>query len=149
MWWVRGCVLEMRHGRCPGVPGEAPDRRFPEGVKGKALVLRTDNGCQFTSRRFVETLRVHDITHSRTGYNNPEGNAMVERFYRTLKEEEVWLKEYQVIREAAGAIHRFIDFYNNERIHSSLDWLTPAQYLKKWETSLSKLVVSEANLIAA
>ncbi len=69
-------------------------------MKGKALVLRTDNGCQFTSRRFVLALKSQDITHSRTGYNNPEGNAMVERFYRTLKEEEVWLKEYQDIREA-------------------------------------------------
>lgn len=79
------------------------------------------------------------ITHSRTGYNNPEGNAIVERFYRTLKEEGVWLKEYQDIREAAEAICRFINFYNNERIHSSLGGLSPAKYLKKRETSLSKI----------
>ncbi len=79
---------------------EAIGRRFPEGVKGKGLALRTDNGCQFTSRRFVLALKSLGITPSRTGYNNPEGNAMVERFYRTLKEEEVWLKEYQDIREA-------------------------------------------------
>lgn len=64
---------------------------------------------------------------------------MVERFYRALKEKEVWLKESRDIREAAGAIYRFMNFYNKERIHSGLGRLSPAQYLEKWETSLSKI----------
>lgn len=66
---------------------------------------------------------------------------MVERFYRALKEKEVWLKEYWDIREAAGAIHRFMNFYNKERIHSSLGWLSPAPYLKNRGKSLSRITV--------
>ena len=56
----------------------------------KGLTLTTDNGTQFTSARFIATLGQLGITHRRTAYNHPEGNGRIERFHRSLKEEEVW-----------------------------------------------------------
>ena len=64
------------------------------------MTLTTDNGTQFTSARYVETLNRLGITHRRTAYNHPEGNSYIERFHRSLKEEEVWLNEYQNFDQA-------------------------------------------------
>ncbi len=58
----------------------------PFGSRGMALTLTTDNGTQFTSARYVETLNQLGITHRRTAYNHPEGNSYIERFHRSLKE---------------------------------------------------------------
>ena len=56
-----------------------------DGSRGSGLVLTTDNGTQFTSTRFVDTLSRLGITHRRTAYNHPEGNGLIERFHRSLK----------------------------------------------------------------
>jgi putative transposase len=69
--------------------------RLPEGSREADLTLTTDNGTQFTSTRFLETLARLGITHRRTAYNHPEGNSYIERFHRSLKEEEVWTAEYR------------------------------------------------------
>ena len=58
----------------------------PFGSRGMGLTLTTDNGTQFTSARYVETLNQLGITHRRTAYNHPEGNSYIERFHRSLKE---------------------------------------------------------------
>ena len=55
----------------------------------RVLTLTTDNGTQFTSARYVETLNQLGITHRRTAYNHPEGNSYIERFHRSLKERRV------------------------------------------------------------
>jgi putative transposase len=60
---------------------------LPFGSRGTGLTLTTDNGTQFTSARYVETLNRLGITHRRTAYNHPEGNSYIERFHRSLKEE--------------------------------------------------------------
>ncbi|AEJ43378.1 Integrase catalytic region [Alicyclobacillus acidocaldarius subsp. acidocaldarius Tc-4-1] len=67
----------------------ALDYRFPNGVQGAGLTLRTDNGCQMTSRRFIEAMKACQINHERTGFNNPDADGYIERFFRSLKEEEV------------------------------------------------------------
>ena len=64
--------------------------RLPEGSRDASVTLTTDNGTQFTSTRFIETLNRLGIIHRRTVYNHPEGNSYIERFHRSLKEEEVW-----------------------------------------------------------
>ena len=76
---------------------------LPFGSRGMGLTLTTDNGTQFTSARYVETLNRLGITHRRTAYNHPEGNSYIERFHRSLKEEEVWLNEYQTFDQAQRA----------------------------------------------
>jgi hypothetical protein len=63
---------------------------------------------QFTSSRFLETLGRLGITHRRTAYYHPEGNSYIERFHRSLKEEEVWTAEYSTLEEARASIARWI-----------------------------------------
>jgi len=102
--------------------------RFPHGTRDQNLTIRSDNGCQMTSKRFVKVLRDCGITHERTGYNNPDANAFIERWFRTLKEEVVWLTEYRDFDEARQDIDRYIRFYNTERLHSALGYRSPAEY---------------------
>jgi putative transposase len=98
-----------------------------DGSRGLGLVLTTDNGTQFTSTRFVETLSRLGITHRRTAYHHPEGNGLIERFHRSLKEEEIWLNEYRSLGEATESIARWITEYNHDRPHRALNNRTPRE----------------------
>jgi Integrase core domain len=93
---------------------------LPFGPRGAGLTLTTDNGTQFTSARYVETLNQLGITHRRTAYNHPEGNSYIVRFHRSLKEEEVWLNEYQNFDQAELSIASWIEEYNHDRPHRRL-----------------------------
>jgi putative transposase len=95
--------------------------------RGCNLTLNTDNGTQFTSARFVATLGELGILHRRTAYNHPEGNGMIERFHRSLKEEEIWLNEYRSLEEARESIGRWIEQYNHDRPHQALGNRTPRE----------------------
>jgi putative transposase len=101
--------------------------RLPAGSRGCGLTLTTDNGTQFTSTRFIATLGRLGITHRRTAYNHPEGNGLIERFHRSLKEEEVWLNEYRSLEEARDSVARYLHQYNHHRPHQSLKNRTPHQ----------------------
>ena len=109
------------------------NRRFPHGVQGAHLTLRTDNGCQMTSRRFVQAMKDCQVNHERTGYNNPDADGYIERFFRSLKEEEVWMQEYDSFTEAKIAIETYIEFYNKERPHSSLGYRSPEEF-RSWKS---------------
>jgi putative transposase len=98
-----------------------------DGSRGSGLVLTTDNGTQFTATRFVDTLSRLGITHRRTAYNHPEGNGLIERFHRSLKEEEIWLNEYRSLAEATESIARWITEYNHDRPHRALNNHTPRE----------------------
>jgi putative transposase len=98
---------------------------LPFGPRGTGLTLTTDNGTQFTSARYVETLNQLGITHRRTAYNHPEGNSYIERFHRSLKEEEVWLNEYRNFDQAKLSIASWIEEYNHDRPHRGLHGQTP------------------------
>jgi putative transposase len=80
---------------------------------------------QFTSSRFLETLGRLGITHRRTAYHHPEGNSYIERFHRSLKEEEVWTAEYRSLEEARASIARWIEEYNHDRPHRGVGNRTP------------------------
>jgi len=97
------------------------------GPRGIGLTLTTDNGTQFTSARFVATLNTLGISHRRTAFNHPEGNGLIERFHRSLKEEEIWLNEYRSLEEARDSIGRWIHEYNHDRPHRSLKNRTPRE----------------------
>ncbi len=99
--------------------------RLPEGSRETNLTLTTDNGTQFTSSRFIETLNRLGITHRRTAYHHPEGNSYIERFHRSLKEEEVWTAEYRSLEEARTSIARWIEEYNHDRPHRGVGNRTP------------------------
>jgi putative transposase len=91
------------------------------------LTVRCDNGSQPCSKRFVEYLGKTGVRGQYTGYNAPDDNAYVERLIRTVKEEEIWCNEYDTLREAREAIDAYVKYYNNERMHSSLDYRTPSE----------------------
>ena len=101
--------------------------RLPAGSWGAGLTLTTDNGTQFTSARFLETLTELGITHRRTAYHHPEGNSYIERFHRSLKEEEVWVSEYENLEQARASIQRYLWEYNHDRPHRSLGDRTPRE----------------------
>jgi putative transposase len=101
--------------------------RLPAGSREASVTLTTDNGTQFTSTRFIETLNRLGITHRRTAYHQPEGNSYIERFHRSLKEEEVWPAEYRNVEEARVSIARWIEEYNHDRPHCGVGNRTPRE----------------------
>jgi putative transposase len=103
---------------------------FPYGVDKQEiaeLVLRHDNGTQFTSKHYREVAAVLGVKLSRTRYRHPDGNALVERIFLSLKREEVWPSEYMSFEQARAAVQAWIDDYNRERPHQSLNYRTPSE----------------------
>ena len=93
---------------------------------GKPEMFNTDQGSQFTSFAFTDLLKKHDITISMDGKGAWRDNVFVERLWRTIKYEEVYLRAYNTVPEARVSLGRYIDgFYNAQRPHSSLDRKTP------------------------
>jgi putative transposase len=111
--------------------------RLPEGSRESNLTLTTDNGTQFTSSRFLETLGRLGITHRRTAYHHPEGNSYIERFHRSLKEEEVWTAEYRSVEEARASVARWIEEYNHDRPHRGVENRTPHEAFLAFEAVLN------------
>ena len=90
-------------------------------------IFNSDQGSQFTSDPFTDILITRDITISMDGKGAWRDNVFVERFWRTLKYEEVYLKAYESVAEARSSIGRYLEFYNGRRPHSALDRRTPDQ----------------------
>jgi len=102
--------------------------------KASGLTLRSDNGSQPCSKKFVEFLGKKGIRGQYTGYDAPDDNAYVERVIRTIKEEEVWPNSWDTFWEAHEAIEKYIRFYNEERPHSAIGYSTPAKAAAKTVT---------------
>ena len=93
---------------------------------GKPEIFNTDQGCQFTDHAFVELItKIHGIKLSMDGKGAWRDNVFLERFWKTLKYEEVYLHAYETVSEARASIGRHIDFYNSARPHTSLGRRTP------------------------
>lgn len=91
------------------------------------LIFNSDKGIQFTSNKFIETLNDHAIWISMTGCGKWRDNIFVERFWRSLKYEDVYLKEYRDGRDLYNGIESYINFYNKDRQHQALDYRTPEE----------------------
>lgn len=94
--------------------------------KAKPEIFNTDQGSQFTAEAFVDLLKDMEIKVSMDGKGRFRDNIMVERFWRTLKYEEVYLNEYETGWAAKSNIERYMLFYNNDRRHTSLGKMTPS-----------------------
>ena len=94
---------------------------------GKPEILNTDQGSQFTSADFIKVLAGAEIKISMDGKGAWRDNVFVERLWRTIKYEEVYLRAYASVSEARASIGRYLGFYNTRRPHSSLDGKTPDQ----------------------
>lgn len=106
-------------------------------ARAAGLTLRSDNGAQPCSKRFVEYLGKVGVKGEYTGYNAPDDNAYVERVIRTIKEEEIWLNGYDTLTEARAALEAYIAHYNVERPHSALDYQTPTEVAARLTTHLA------------
>lgn len=92
---------------------------------GKPEIFNSDQGSQFTSKDFTGILERHGIRISMDGKGRAFDNIFVERLWRTVKYEEVYLKRYETGLEAHYGLQRYLKFYNEERPHTALDKLTP------------------------
>ena len=95
--------------------------------KGKPEVFNTDQGSQFTSEAFTGLLEQHGVRVSMDGKGRYTDNLFIERLWRSLKYEEVYLKAYTGGRDARIGIGEYFRFYNTERPHQALEYQTPAE----------------------
>jgi putative transposase len=94
---------------------------------GRPEIFNTDQGSQFTSQAFTDVLLKAGIAISMDGKGSWRDNVCVERLWRSIKYEEVYLRAYETVSEARLSISRYLTFYNGRRPHSSLDRQTPDQ----------------------
>lgn len=94
--------------------------------RGRPDIFNSDQGSQFTSEKFTGELVARHIAVSMDGRGRCMDNIFIERLWRSLKYEEVYLKDYASVAEARAGIDGYIRFYNRERLHQSLGYRTPA-----------------------
>jgi len=95
---------------------------------GETPVVRSDNGLIFQSRRFRAACRDYRLDQEFITPYTPEQNGIVERFFRSLKEECVWQKPFRCFADARTAIRKWIRWYNEQRPHQALGYLSPQQF---------------------
>lgn len=94
----------------------------------KPDIFNTDQGVQFTGRAFTGLLKAHDIKISMDGKGRALDNIFIERLWRSVKYEEIYLKEYQDVSHLKRSLKKYFHFYNTERPHQSLDYRTPVEF---------------------
>lgn len=90
-------------------------------------IFNTDQGSQFTAKSFTSVLTGHGISISMDGKGRAIDNVFIERLWRTLKYEDIYLKDYETAKQLRKGLKTYIDFYRHQRPHSSLGYLTPAE----------------------
>jgi putative transposase len=92
---------------------------------GTPEIMNTDQDSQFTSRELIHVLKSHGIQISMDGRGCATDNAFVERLWRSVKYENVYLKGYETIPDAEAGLKEYFNFYNTDRKHQSLGYKTP------------------------
>lgn len=105
---------------CMTMLDEALSKKVPQ-------IINTDQGSQFTSSVWTDRLIKHKIAISMDSKGRCLDNVYIERFWRSIKQEEIYLKPYDDVDEARAGIKKYIEFYNNQRQHQSLGYKTPAE----------------------
>ena len=101
--------------------------------KTKPEIFNTDQGSQFTSNKFTGHLEKNDIQISMDGRGRAFDNIFIERLWRSVKYEDIYIKEYANLKEVKEGLKNYFHFYNEKRMHQGLNYLTPAEvyYAKK------------------
>ena len=115
--WALSVTMEV------GFCMEALQRAFR---RGRPEIFNSDQGSQFTSDQFTGALQARGIAVSMDGRGRCFDNIFIERLWRSLKYEEVYLRDYTLVPEARAGIGNWFQFYNHERLHQSLGYRTPA-----------------------
>ena len=95
--------------------------------RGEPVIFNTDQGAQFTSQEWVAQLQNRGILVSMDGRGRALDNVFVERLWRTVKYEDIYLRDYQTVPDLETGLTDYFQFYNEERPHSALDHRTPAE----------------------
>ncbi len=106
----------------------------------KPEIFNSDQGSQYTAKEHIEILKQYNISISMDAKGRSIDNIVVERFFRSLKYEEVYLKSYKNINEARDGISNYICKYNTKRIHSAIGYKSPD------EVYFSKIKIKQNNL---
>ncbi len=133
------CVLDAYSRKCVGwklskridaqLALDALDMALATREVSPGLIHHSDRGVQYASTAYVHRLESVQARVSMSAVGNPYDNAKAESFFKTLKAEEVYLKEYQSFAEAQANIEQFIEeVYNAKRLHSSLGYLSPIEF---------------------
>ena len=127
MDWVSRAVLAWRVSNTLGTEFCVDALEEALSEHGRPEIFNTDQGSQFTSALFTRLLSDNLIRISMDGRGSWRDNVFVERLWRTVKYEEVYLRAYDSVAEARSSIGSYLAFYNRKRPHSSLDARTPDQ----------------------
>jgi putative transposase len=104
--------------------------RLEEALRqGRPEIFNTDQGSQFTGDGFTGVLRGHGVAISMDGRGRFADNIFVERLWRSLKYEEVYLRAYENVAQGRHGIAAYFEFYNHQRLHQALGYRTPHQLL--------------------
>jgi transposase InsO family protein len=129
--WALGRTLETV------LPLAALDRAIAARNPEPGLVHHSDRGTQYASNDYVGRLEAHGIILSMSRPASPWENARCERFIGTLKQEEIQVREYRTLEELEANIEDFIEnYYNRQRMHAALSYLTPVEFEQKWQAEL-------------
>jgi len=109
-------------------------------LHGIPAIFNTDQGCQFTSDAFIKVLKNHNIDISMDGVNRALDNIYIERFWRSIKYEDIFMNGYETMIDLKEGIKRYMKFYNTERFHQSLDYATPDEMYYAAFTNRERLV---------
>ncbi len=94
---------------------------------GRPSIFNTDQGVQFTAHEFIGCLETVNVRISMDGRGRAMDNIFIERLWRTVKYEDIYLKDYATVPELDTGLHKYFRFYNDERLHQSLEYRTPAE----------------------
>ncbi len=146
-WWAKKIVrwdiaLRSKTEDWKRAIDTALTREFPEGVRGCELKLISDNGSQPMSVSFMRDMATLGIEQIFTSYDNPNGNPETERMLRTIKEEFIWINEFENLEEAKEKISKWIEIdYNKLYVHSELGYLSPEEFEILYNGDLLKQAV--------
>lgn len=108
---------------------------------GTPEIFNTDQGTQFTSQEFIDELKKKRISISMDGRGRCLDNIFVERLWRSVKYENIFLHNYETILEVREGLKKYFEFYNKERYHQSLGYSTPEQVFTSGQVNLTKIAV--------
>jgi putative transposase len=100
---------------------------------GSPAIFNTDQGCQFTSECWTNVLHEYGVAISMDGKNRALDNIYVERLWRSLKYEDIYIKQYESVRDLRQGIDLYFRFYNTERFHQGIGYLTPDEMYQSFQ----------------
>jgi putative transposase len=111
-------------------------------LSGQPEIFNTDQGSQFTSQSFTGKLLAQGVQISMDGRGRALDNIFVERLWRSVKYEEVYLKDYRNVGEARQGLKSYFEFYNRERLHQSLNYQTPEAVYRQGQKTAAETTLN-------